>query len=63
MSSETTQLRWLEAFPKCSCGKDATGILRGARNESYGFYCRRCAEKRLKASEKARAALSGSRAP
>ena len=56
--SETTELRWFEETQqKCShCTRRATGILRGRRNESYGPHCKRCAERRLKASERARAA-------
>ena len=58
MIRETTELRWFEEITmKCQrCGKPAHGILRGERNESYGKHCRRCAEKRLKDSEKAREA-------
>lgn len=53
--AETTQLRWFEQFPRCArCGKTAQGILRGSCNESYGHHCLRCAERRLKDSEKAR---------
>lgn len=58
--SETTELRWFENTDRTcgQCGKRASGILRGSRNESYGPHCARCAERRLKASEKARATLS-----
>lgn len=58
--AETTELRWFESTERqCSrCGKRATGILRGTRNDSYGPHCEPCANKRLKASEKARAALA-----
>ncbi len=53
--TETTELRWFEETDrKCSCGKRATGILRGSRNESYGPHCKRCAEKRLRNSESER---------
>lgn len=54
--AETPDLRWFENTErKCaSCGKRATGILRGSRNESYGPHCARCAERRLKASRKVR---------
>lgn len=53
--NETTELRWFEAYPVCSrCGKVAHGILRGTQNQSYGSHCRKCADKRLKASERAR---------
>jgi hypothetical protein len=59
MATETTELRWFEETDrKCSCGARATGILRGVRNESYGPHCKRCANRRLKASEKARAAIA-----
>jgi hypothetical protein len=56
--SESPDLRWFENTErKCGrCGKRATGILRGSRNESYGPHCQRCADKRLKDSEKVRAA-------
>lgn len=59
-AAETADLRWFERTDmKCGqCGKRATGILRGVRNESYGHHCQRCADKRLKASEKARKAQS-----
>ena len=50
--TETTNLRWFEEFNKCPCGRYAQGILRGLRNESYGPHCRRCAARRLKASNK-----------
>ena len=53
---ETTNLRWFEEWSKCRCGKLAQGILRGAQNENHGAHCKRCAERRLKASEKARTA-------
>lgn len=54
MSEEVTTLRWFDAFAKCRCGKDSNGILRGDGNESYGAYCRKCAEKRLRKSDEAR---------
>lgn len=64
-STETTELRWFENTDrKCNqCGKRATGILRGTRNESWGPHCKQCAERRLKASEKARAAQAEGRQP
>lgn len=52
--SETPNLRWYDEFPNCGCGKVAGGILRGVGNESYGYHCKRCAERRLKASAKVR---------
>jgi len=52
---ETTELRWFDAYPKCrQCGGVSRGILRGSRNESWGDHCKRCAEKRLRNSRKAR---------
>ena len=53
---ETPDLRWFEEQNhKCGmCGRRSDGILRGSRNESYGRHCKRCAEKRLKASAKVR---------
>lgn len=59
--SETPRLRWFEAFPKCSCGKPTAGILRGDQNQSYGHHCQRCADRRLKASEKVRSNEGGAR--
>ncbi len=50
-------VRWLDRYPKCSeCGKVAHGVLRGLRNDSYGAYCTRCADRRLKLAEKERTA-------
>jgi hypothetical protein len=50
----TDQAQWFEGIGNCRCGKQATGILRGTRNESYGPYCMKCAHKRIKSAEKAR---------
>lgn len=50
-------LRWFERYPSCSCGKKATGILRGSRNESYGPHCTRCAKRRLQSAEVVRKRL------
>lgn len=52
--NESEDLRWFEELPKCRCGKTAEGILRGSRNDSYGYHCRKCAQKRLRDSEAAR---------
>lgn len=54
--TEVKELRWFESTErKCQqCGKRATGIIRGSRNESWGPHCQKCADKRLKASAKAR---------
>ena len=54
--TEVANLRWFEEFNKCPCGRYAQGILRGTRNESYGLHCKRCAVKRLKASDKVKTA-------
>lgn len=53
----TDQVRWFEQHPACwKCGGfTKLGILRGPRNESYGSYCRKCADKRIKAAEHERA--------
>lgn len=57
--SETPDLRWFEETDrKCSCGKRASGILRGSRNDSYGPHCKSCADRRLKASERVRVQLA-----
>jgi len=53
-SAESTSIRWFEHIPRCPCGRKADGVLRGDRNESFGYHCARCAKKRLAASEKAR---------
>jgi hypothetical protein len=50
------QVRWYEALGTCyQCGKVATGTLRGPQNESYGYYCKRCADARIKRAERERA--------
>ena len=50
------QVRWYDALGQCRCGKAATGVLRGPRNESFGNYCERCANTRLRKAELERAA-------
>lgn len=47
-------LRWFDENPRCRCGKPSNGILRGIRNDSYGYRCNPCAKKELAAAEKAR---------
>lgn len=54
-TTEPDPVRWFDGLGSCRCGKPATGKLRGPRNESYGNYCRPCAEKRLKRAEQERA--------
>lgn len=50
------QARWFHALGACiGCRKPATGVLRGPRNDSYGNYCQRCADKRLSKAEAERA--------
>ena len=57
--NEVPNLRWFEETDrKCGCGKRATGILRGDRNESYGPHCKACATRRLKNSERERQRLA-----
>jgi DNA-directed RNA polymerase subunit RPC12/RpoP len=53
---ESPELRWFEEHTYlCDrCGKRGNGVLRGSRNESYGIHCKRCADKRLADSKKAR---------
>ena len=53
---ETPHLQWFNpmSFGCRMCGKRADGELMGVRNESYGLHCKRCADKRLKASAKVR---------
>lgn len=57
LPKETPDLRWFEVLPKCRiCGKTAHGILRGVSNESWGYHCTKCAEKRLRDSKRVREA-------
>lgn len=52
---ESPEPQWFEPTEqKCRCGKRATGILRGRRNESFGPHCKACAEKRIKAAKRVR---------
>lgn len=47
------EVRWFEKTGTCKeCQQPAIGLLRGPRNESYGPYCQKHAERRL-ASAKA----------
>jgi hypothetical protein len=54
-------VRWFDAVGTCRCGKDATGKLMGSRNQSFGAYCRKCAEKRLRAAQRERDAAEQGR--
>lgn len=46
--------KWFDSLGECRCGRPATGILRGARNEHMGFFCVRCASRRLAKDERER---------
>jgi hypothetical protein len=47
--------RWFDALGACRrCGKPATGVLRGPKNQSFGPYCRCCAESRIRSAERDR---------
>lgn len=52
--NEPDPVRWFDALGLCQCGKPAHGKLMGPRNESYGSYCTKCAEARLKKAAEAR---------
>jgi len=49
----TDPATWFDALGTCRCGKPATGALRGNQNQSMGTYCKKCAETRIKAAQKA----------
>ena len=51
----TDPVRWFERLGTCPCGKASTGTLRGPMNESYGTFCGKCAESRLKKADAERA--------
>jgi hypothetical protein len=45
--------QWFEPLGPCvGCGKPATGIIRGHRNDNRGPACKRCAERAIKAAHK-----------
>lgn len=46
---------WFDMLGRCLCGKPAVGTLRGAGNVSYGHWCKRCADEKLRKAEKERA--------
>lgn len=53
------QPRWFDALGQCrECPKPAVGKLMGPRNESYGQYCQRCADKRLTRAKQEREAVA-----
>lgn len=48
-------VRWFDELGECrECPKPATGKLMGSRNDSYGPYCKKCADKRLARAKKDR---------
>lgn len=51
-------VRWFDPLGTCrgGCGKAGIGLLRGPRNESFGAYCQKCADKRLENAKKEQAA-------
>jgi hypothetical protein len=52
-------VRWFDALGACrECPAPATGKLMGSRNESYGQYCRKCADKRLARAKLEREAVA-----
>jgi hypothetical protein len=44
--------KWFERYANCPCGKRPDGVLRGLMNESFGPYCRKCAERRIREETK-----------
>lgn len=49
--------QWFEPTErKCTCGKRATGILRGTHNQDIGPRCQRCADKEIAKARKYRTA-------
>lgn len=57
---DSPEIRWFKKFPVCArCGKNSHGILRGSQNQSFGHHCLKCADKRIAASKRVRAALQG----
>jgi len=60
MSKWIDPVRWFDALGACTkCGKPAHGKLMGSLNESFGPFCTKCAEARLKKAyaERAKAEL------
>lgn len=56
MSKWMDPVRWFDEVGTCgNCGKPAHGKLMGAMNESYGAFCKKCANSRLSKADKARA--------
>ena len=47
MEYKAIPVNWFDRLGRCQCGKAAVGLLRGMRNESYGPWCERCANKKL----------------
>ena len=51
---ESPDVQWFSPYGKCRCGKQATGDLKGRRNESFGPHCTSCAKKRIAAAKRVR---------
>lgn len=56
---ENPEVQWFNPIVrKCRmCGKPSNGILYGRQNESFGEHCQKCADKRIAAAKRVRAAL------
>lgn len=53
MAKPPDPVRWFDALGECAeCKKPATGKLMGPRNESYGAYCKKCADRRLQKAKR-----------
>lgn len=48
------EAQWFDALNHCRCGRPANGVLRGTRNESYGSWCKKCAEHEIKKAQQLR---------
>lgn len=54
MTDHCPDAQWFQPLGKClgGCGKDATGTMRGFRNDNRRPYCKRCAEREIKRAHK-----------
>ena len=48
--NESPNIRQLQLYQPCQCGKPSAGILRGIHTENFGPHCKSCANKRIKNS-------------
>lgn len=54
MKSLHPDAQWFQPLGACcGCGKPATGILKGYRNDDRGPHCQKCADRAIKAAHKA----------